>query len=130
MLNKAKIDGYVKKNNSDKGLLSKKITMKRMIIIFMCIMSKLGLWLWKQPYFVAETTMPGKTGFDFNGASQSFNVLAEYLFGKVVLKFCNEFLSYLFVMYLSLLLFFILALVLFLESNKGENGNDHTGFYP
>lgn len=28
--------------------------------------------------------MPGKTGFDFNGASQSFNVLAEYLFGKVV----------------------------------------------
>ncbi|KAL5760122.1 hypothetical protein ACOSQ2_018960 [Xanthoceras sorbifolium] len=26
--------------------------------------------------------MPGKTGFDFNGASQSFNVLAEYLFGK------------------------------------------------
>jgi hypothetical protein len=43
MLNKAKIDGYVKKHNSDKGLLSKKITMKRMIIIFMCIMSKLGL---------------------------------------------------------------------------------------
>ncbi|XP_072076972.1 heme-binding-like protein At3g10130, chloroplastic isoform X4 [Arachis hypogaea] len=33
-------------------------------------------------YFVAETTMPGKTGFDFNGSSQSFNVLAEYLFGK------------------------------------------------
>lgn len=27
--------------------------------------------------------MPGKAGFDFNGASQSFNVLAEYLFGKV-----------------------------------------------
>lgn len=27
--------------------------------------------------------MPGKYGFDFNGASQSFNVLAEYLFGKV-----------------------------------------------
>lgn len=40
----------------------------------------------KQSYFVAETTMPGKTGFDFSGASQSFNVLAEYLFGKVV---CN-----------------------------------------
>lgn len=38
----------------------------------------------KQPYFIAETTMPGKYGFDFNGASQSFNVLAEYLFGKVV----------------------------------------------
>lgn len=28
--------------------------------------------------------MPGRTGFDFNGASRSFNVLAEYLFGKVV----------------------------------------------
>ena len=28
--------------------------------------------------------MPGKNGFDFNGSSQSFNVLAEYLFGKVV----------------------------------------------
>lgn len=28
--------------------------------------------------------MPGKYGFDFNGASQSFNTLAEYLFGKVV----------------------------------------------
>ncbi|XP_073013492.1 heme-binding-like protein At3g10130, chloroplastic [Typha latifolia] len=35
-----------------------------------------------EPYFVAETTMPGKTGFDFNGSSQSFNVLAAYLFGK------------------------------------------------
>ncbi|CAJ1885517.1 unnamed protein product [Sphenostylis stenocarpa] len=35
-----------------------------------------------EPYFVAETTMPGKNGFDFNGASRSFNVLAEYLFGK------------------------------------------------
>ncbi|EXB88697.1 hypothetical protein L484_015382 [Morus notabilis] len=35
-----------------------------------------------EPYFIAETTMPGRTGFDFNGASQSFNVLAEYLFGK------------------------------------------------
>ncbi|XP_038702235.1 heme-binding-like protein At3g10130, chloroplastic [Tripterygium wilfordii] len=33
-----------------------------------------------EPYYIAETTMPGKTGFDFNGASQSFNVLAEYLF--------------------------------------------------
>lgn len=31
--------------------------------------------------------MPGKTGFDFNGASQSFNVLAEYLFGKVLRNF-------------------------------------------
>ncbi|KAL2503022.1 Heme-binding-like protein [Forsythia ovata] len=35
-----------------------------------------------EPYFIAETTMPGKYGFDFTGASQSFNVLAEYLFGK------------------------------------------------
>lgn len=35
-----------------------------------------------EPYFVAETTMPGRYGFDLNGASQSFNVLAEYLFGK------------------------------------------------
>ncbi|XP_039683620.1 heme-binding-like protein At3g10130, chloroplastic isoform X1 [Medicago truncatula] len=35
-----------------------------------------------EPYFVAETTMPGKSGFDFRGSSQSFNVLAEYLFGK------------------------------------------------
>lgn len=33
-----------------------------------------------EPYFVAETTMPGKSGFDFNGASRSFNALAEYLF--------------------------------------------------
>ncbi|CAI0462259.1 unnamed protein product [Linum tenue] len=35
-----------------------------------------------ESYFIAETTMPGKAGFDFSGASQSFNVLAEYLFGK------------------------------------------------
>lgn len=35
-----------------------------------------------EPYFIAETTMPGKTGFDFNGSSQAFNVLASYLFGK------------------------------------------------
>lgn len=39
-----------------------------------------------EPYFVAETTMPGKSGFDFGGASQSFNVLAEYLFGKNTTK--------------------------------------------
>ncbi|CAI9297858.1 unnamed protein product [Lactuca saligna] len=39
-----------------------------------------------EPYFVAETTMPGKYGFDLNGASQSFNVLAEYLFGKNTLN--------------------------------------------
>ncbi|XP_042041679.1 heme-binding-like protein At3g10130, chloroplastic [Salvia splendens] len=35
-----------------------------------------------ESYFIAETTMPGKYGFDFAGASRSFNVLAEYLFGK------------------------------------------------
>ncbi|KAK3226855.1 hypothetical protein Dsin_006717 [Dipteronia sinensis] len=39
-----------------------------------------------ESYFIAEVTMPGKTGFDFNGASQSFNVLAEYLFGKNTTK--------------------------------------------
>ncbi|XP_057960956.1 heme-binding-like protein At3g10130, chloroplastic isoform X2 [Malania oleifera] len=39
-----------------------------------------------EPYFIAETMMPGKKGFDFNGASQSFNVLAEYLFGKNTVK--------------------------------------------
>ncbi|XP_074370643.1 heme-binding-like protein At3g10130, chloroplastic isoform X1 [Apium graveolens] len=39
-----------------------------------------------EPYFIAETTMPGKNGFDLNGASQSFNVLAEYLFGKNTTK--------------------------------------------
>ncbi|EPS70663.1 hypothetical protein M569_04095, partial [Genlisea aurea] len=35
-----------------------------------------------QGYTIAETTMPGKYGFDFVGASKSFNALAEYLFGK------------------------------------------------
>uniref|UniRef100_K3YV57 SOUL heme-binding protein n=1 Tax=Setaria italica TaxID=4555 RepID=K3YV57_SETIT len=35
-----------------------------------------------ESYFVAETTMPGRSGLDFNGSSQSFNVLASYLFGK------------------------------------------------
>ncbi|XAR69746.1 hypothetical protein NMG60_11001452 [Bertholletia excelsa] len=35
-----------------------------------------------EPYVIAETTMPGQYGFDFSGASQSFNILAEYLFGK------------------------------------------------
>ncbi|XP_068664156.1 heme-binding-like protein At3g10130, chloroplastic [Aristolochia californica] len=39
-----------------------------------------------EPYFIAETTMPGKTGFDFTGASKSFNVLAAYLFGENVAK--------------------------------------------
>ncbi|XP_065855323.1 heme-binding-like protein At3g10130, chloroplastic isoform X4 [Euphorbia lathyris] len=36
----------------------------------------------EEALMTAETTMPGKTGFDLNGASRSFNVLAEYLFGK------------------------------------------------
>lgn len=31
--------------------------------------------------------MPGREGFDFYGASQSFSVLAEYLFGKVFITF-------------------------------------------
>ncbi|ONK57437.1 uncharacterized protein A4U43_C09F510 [Asparagus officinalis] len=35
-----------------------------------------------ESYYIAETIMPGNTGFDFNGASRGFNVLAEYLFGK------------------------------------------------
>ncbi|KAL5721271.1 hypothetical protein ACHQM5_013849 [Ranunculus cassubicifolius] len=35
-----------------------------------------------EPYFVAETSMLGNDGFDFNGSSQGFNVLAGYLFGK------------------------------------------------
>uniref|UniRef100_A0A804P8E5 SOUL heme-binding family protein n=1 Tax=Zea mays TaxID=4577 RepID=A0A804P8E5_MAIZE len=35
-----------------------------------------------ESYFVAETTMPERSGFDFSGSSQSFNVLASYLFGK------------------------------------------------
>ncbi|KAF5737447.1 Soul heme-binding family protein isoform 2 [Tripterygium wilfordii] len=35
-----------------------------------------------EPCYIVETTMPGTTGFNFNGASESFNVLAEYLFGK------------------------------------------------
>uniref|UniRef100_A0A0E0K0N0 SOUL heme-binding protein n=1 Tax=Oryza punctata TaxID=4537 RepID=A0A0E0K0N0_ORYPU len=35
-----------------------------------------------ESYYVAETTMPGRSGFDFSGSSQSFNVLASYLFGK------------------------------------------------
>ncbi|KAL9238896.1 hypothetical protein vseg_013264 [Gypsophila vaccaria] len=39
-----------------------------------------------EPYFVAEVTMPGRKGFDFYGASQSFNVLAEYLFGKNIVN--------------------------------------------
>jgi hypothetical protein len=40
-----------------------------------------------QSYFIAETTMPGTSGFDFGGSSQSFNSLASYLFGKVFIVF-------------------------------------------
>ncbi|KAL1193889.1 Heme-binding-like protein [Cardamine amara subsp. amara] len=39
-----------------------------------------------EPYYVAETTMSGDGGFDFYGASKSFNVLADYLFGKNTVK--------------------------------------------
>uniref|UniRef100_A0A3N7G2Y7 Uncharacterized protein n=1 Tax=Populus trichocarpa TaxID=3694 RepID=A0A3N7G2Y7_POPTR len=56
-----------------------------------------------EPYFVAETTMSGETGFDFYGASQSFNVLADYLFGK--------------------------HSSLDLEHDEGENGNDYACNY-
>jgi hypothetical protein len=40
-----------------------------------------------QSYFIAETMMPGTSGFDFSGSSQSFNSLASYLFGKVFIVF-------------------------------------------
>ncbi|CAI9097732.1 OLC1v1034207C2 [Oldenlandia corymbosa var. corymbosa] len=43
-----------------------------------------------EPYVIAETTMPGNFGFDLNGASKSFNVLAEYLFGKNTRKEAME----------------------------------------
>ncbi|XP_078434884.1 SOUL heme-binding family protein [Wolffia australiana] len=39
-----------------------------------------------QPFFVAETTMPGRTGFDLGGSGQTFNVLAGYIFGKNTAK--------------------------------------------
>lgn len=35
-----------------------------------------------ESYVIAETIMPGTTGFDFYGSSQGFNTLAAYLFGK------------------------------------------------
>jgi hypothetical protein len=41
----------------------------------------------KQSYVVAETVMPGRSGFDFAGSGQAFNTLAAYLFGKVIV-FC------------------------------------------
>lgn len=33
-------------------------------------------------YVVAETTMSGRSGFDFSSSGQAFNTLAAYLFGK------------------------------------------------
>lgn len=35
--------------------------------------------------------MPGSYGFDLSGASQSFNVLADYLFGKVENEVLDDF---------------------------------------
>jgi hypothetical protein len=35
-----------------------------------------------ESYVVAETVMPGRSGFDFAGSGQAFNALAAYLFGK------------------------------------------------
>jgi hypothetical protein len=35
-----------------------------------------------ESYVVAETVMPGRSGFDFAGSGQAFNTLAAYLFGK------------------------------------------------
>jgi hypothetical protein len=74
--------------------------------------------------------MPGKTGFDFNGASKSFNVLAEYLFGKVVRKFVINSYSTFLVMLLIFITFCLFwFLCWFLEYNKGEDGDDYTCFY-
>lgn len=35
-----------------------------------------------RPHVVAETTMSGRSGFDFASSGQAFNTLAAYLFGK------------------------------------------------
>ncbi|KAL2610743.1 hypothetical protein R1flu_029316 [Riccia fluitans] len=35
-----------------------------------------------ESYLIAETDMPGTSGFDFMGSGQAFNTLADYLFGK------------------------------------------------
>ncbi|XP_024516862.1 heme-binding-like protein At3g10130, chloroplastic [Selaginella moellendorffii] len=35
-----------------------------------------------ESYLVAETSMPGKKGFEFFGSSQAFNTIATYIFGK------------------------------------------------
>lgn len=83
--------------------------------------------------------MPGKSGFDFNGASQSFNVLAEYLFGKVVFNFRSTFVHltsyrlasdqhshFLFPFHFQLINNYCSNSV---EYNEGENGDDHTCFH-
>ncbi|XP_050884813.1 heme-binding-like protein At3g10130, chloroplastic [Lathyrus oleraceus] len=76
-----------------------------------------------EPYFVAEATMPGKNGFDFGGASQSFNVLAEYLFGKNTMKEKMEMTTP--VLYYSSSLYLGYLKIEFLTSRTGfcfENG--------
>ncbi|KAL3690566.1 hypothetical protein R1sor_016875 [Riccia sorocarpa] len=35
-----------------------------------------------ESYLIAETDMPGTTGFDFMSSGQAFNTLADYIFGK------------------------------------------------
>lgn len=74
--------------------------------------------------------MPGKYGFDFNGASQSFNVLAEYLFGKVDMVsmrgFENELIAVRCIICLALLSAYIIH---FSEYNEREYGDDHPSLY-
>lgn len=75
--------------------------------------------------------MPGKSGFDFNGASQSFNVLAGYLFGKVFPSFMERNMNASMIVCYDLSTVGLLTLdfVLFLEQNKRENGDDYPSFY-
>jgi hypothetical protein len=85
--------------------------------------------------------MPGKSGFDFSGASQSFNALAEYLFGKVVIHFRTESCSCILELgcfsSLHLLVspfyfgrsFRCVMLFFMVEYNEGENGDDYTRYY-
>lgn len=74
--------------------------------------------------------MPGKYGFDFNGASQSFNVLAEYLFGKVDMVsmrgFENELIAVCCIICHALLSAYISH---FSEYNEREYGDDHPCLY-
>lgn len=69
--------------------------------------------------------MPGKFGFDLNGASRSFNVLAEYLFGKVAKVVIS-------VQIFEVYSYFLTNQTeygLFLEHKEGDNGDDYTGVY-